>query len=95
MTTAVAEKVELIDRVRNGNALLFHEWERAGRCLDEDQRVEIMDRIDRAWPRLDALCQQLILEGYDMCLYAKPLCKTGSIDNWFCYVCPAGRRSNL
>jgi hypothetical protein len=75
---------ELKERVRSGNDKLLDAWEKGKRDGDIDRQLE---RIGNSWPKLSNLCLELEANGFNECLYDKPKCKTGDIEQ-FCFVCP-------
>ncbi len=82
-------KAVLLNRVRLGNSKLYEAWSKACRASTEVEYASYMSSIDRAWPRLDTLCQELIATGHNTCLYDSPLCRNSPDSKWFCYVCSA------
>lgn len=80
----------LLQRVRDGNEKLREAWLTAIDALDRNDEAEYeqqMLRIDRALPRLEMLCNNLVGSGYEECLFDTPRCEIES--GYFCYVCPA------
>jgi len=79
----------LIMRVKTGNERLKQEFFAA--CLadesgENDKYEYHMQRIDKAYVKLERLCLELEVSGYEKCLYEKPLCTNSS---YWCYCCPS------
>jgi len=82
----------LAERIRRGNATLNTEWQKARRMADDPAAWSAqMDKIERAFKKLDNLCLTLRYRGFTTCLYMKNYRRTVACwtDNgWFCWVCP-------
>jgi len=81
---------QLLNRVKLGNAKLNGAWLKAQEVVnDAAEWSRLMGMIDRAWPRLEILCMELISEGYCDCLYRDgERTKCFEDDGRFCWVCP-------
>lgn len=91
-TIAPAPAVGLVDRVRAGNDKFNEQLRRAMDAAGDPVRWgRLTDQMAAAWPRLDALCRQLVASGYTGCLY--PDGEHKCMDpGWFCWVCPMTTR---
>ena len=87
---------DLLARVKDGNAKLNAVWLKAcNAAADPVEWDRRMEPIARAWPRLDVLCQTLMLEGYSQCLYQAndpDRRQCFEKDGRFCFVCPRMRK---
>ncbi len=82
----------LLERVKLGNTRLFEAFLNSINACNEAQAEAYRVQLDKAFPRLEALCWQLEAEGHTTCLYAEPKCLQAGcgVDNgFFCWVCPA------
>ena len=87
---------DLLARVKDGNAKLNAAWMIACNvAADPVAFDEQLHRIAVSWPRLDVLCQELMLEGYSQCLYQAndpDRRQCFEKDGRFCFVCPRMRK---
>jgi hypothetical protein len=91
MTTQTTVKPALTDRVRAGNEKFNEQWARAREAAGDPERWgRLMEQLAAAWPKLHAMCQQLMLgEGYRSCLYPGGEHRCDEKDG-VCFVCPKG-----
>lgn len=75
----------LLERVKDGNNKLGLVWLKAIK-LPEPELDKQMARIDKSWPLLHTLCQQLKSEGFSSCLY-NPGEKESCEKPFVCWVC--------
>lgn len=88
------EVLALRDRVIKGNQKLFEAWEQMKKMAhNTEEWSHQMDRWDEAQKKLRGLCDELVLKGFEDCLYLEGNKKTKRcIDEpggWCCQVCPS------
>lgn len=94
------ELVTLKERVKTGNEKLWRAWRE---LRDIGRRTKppeaIWGRWEDAQKKLDALCTELKLKGFNDCLYINPegvktlkcLCNPEQ-HQWWCIVCPSDKK---
>ncbi len=90
-----ADLIALLERVKNGNDKLWAAWRVIRNVPDPEEKADLFLKWDGRVNFLNLLCKELIVKGYNECLYIENGIKTKSCLNnpdepeWFCNTCPA------
>ncbi len=90
-----ADLIALLERVKNGNDKLWAAWRVIRNVPDPEEKADLFLKWDGRVNFLNLLCKELIVKGYNECLYIENGIKTKACLNnpdepeWFCNTCPA------